>query len=146
MFDWLRRFLDSIGRDIGSGVSSAIDWTVQAIGGVLGTITNDVADAWHDFTGDMAAVAEAVRQFGLEIYRDARRIIGYWIPRYAITAWWWVTHPDELASVLFWHLIKWLEARAWTAGRYLGNFLLAMIVHNVRRLAHLVEEIVAAVL
>lgn len=146
MLDWLPRFLGSVGGLIGRGISDAIGWTVSAIAGLFGTITNDVADAWHDLAGDVLAVAEGARLLGREFFRNINRIVNWWLPRFAVTAWWWVTHPDDLASVLFWHLVKWLESRAWEAGRYLGNFALALITRNVGRVARLAEEIITAVL
>ena len=40
----------------------------------------------------------------------------------------------------------WLEREAWTAGQYLGEFTLSLVIHNVRRLAHLAETILVAIL
>ncbi len=69
-----------------------------------------------------------------------------WITHEGSTMWHFFTHLAAFAELLFWHLVTALEAHAWDAGKYLGEFFLALIVHNIRRFALLVETIIDAVL
>lgn len=146
MFGWLKRFLDDAEHLLPSPVRDALQWTAQAIGGILGLVTGNVTGAWRDFTAVWDALRAGTADFARELLGQLEAIIVHWIPRYAITAWWWVTHPLELASVLTLYVVHWLEARAWQVAPYLGKFLLALLVHNVARVARLTEAIVAAVL
>lgn len=146
MLDWIDRFLHSIESLIPNPVKDAIQWTVSAIASVFGSITGNVSDAWHDFTGFLAALAESARMLATSVYDGFADLFTFWIPKVAYPAFWWVTHPDEFASVLLWHLIKWLEHYAWTAAKYLGDFILALVVHHVRPLVHLFEDVLTSIL
>lgn len=146
MITWLRRFLDGVAGRIGHGIADVISTVGGAIAGIFSTVSSDVTDAWRDLTANLDALAEAVRQAGLALYRHAEAVLRFWVPHFAVYAWWWVTHPDQLADSLFWYLIRWLEQRAWTVARYLGEFTLALVMHNMRRLALLAEDILHAVL
>jgi hypothetical protein len=146
VLDWLHRFLHGLEGLIPQPVRDAIGWTASAIGGILGTLSGNVSDAWHDLDGTIAAISESTRILSLALSGKFDEIIKHWIPHYAYQAWWYATHPDALASILLWHIIKYLEKYAWTAARYLGQFALALVLHNARRLAALIEEILTAVL
>jgi hypothetical protein len=69
-----------------------------------------------------------------------------WVAHEGNTMWHFFTHLPAFAELLFWHLITALEHHAWDVGKYLGEFFLALIVHNIRRFALLVETIVDAIL
>ena len=69
-----------------------------------------------------------------------------WVAHEGNTMWGFFTHLDKFAELLFWHIVHALEAHAWEAGRLLGDFFLSLIVHNITRFAHLVEDIVDAIL
>lgn len=146
MLDWLHRFLRWAGHLIPEPIRHAFDTIGGAIAGLFGTITNDVYDAWTTFTASVWAWADAAADFAEETWRSLNQVIGHLIPHYAMTAFWWITHPAQLADVLFWHLLRYLEERAWTAARYLGRFVLALLTHHVRRITALAEEIIAAIL
>lgn len=66
--------------------------------------------------------------------------------KWGYTAWYWVTHPDKFAVLLFWPIIGLLNANAWDAARVLGEFLTALFLHNLRKVAMLLEDILHAVL
>jgi len=68
------------------------------------------------------------------------------IKAWAYVAYWWITHPAKLAELLLWPLVAALEAAAWDVARVLGTFTTALIVRNVRRVAQLIETVLAAVL
>lgn len=69
-----------------------------------------------------------------------------WILSAGDTMWHYFTHLAEFAELLFAFLVKSLEAHAWEVGKLLGEFFLALIVHNMVRFARLVEDIIVAVL
>lgn len=146
MFGWLKRFLDDAEHLLPQPVRDALSWTAQAIGGILALVTGNVTGAWHDFTAVWDALRSGTADFAHELLKQLEAVIVHWLPRYAITAWWWVTHPLELARVLTLYVVHQLEERAWQIAPYLGRFLLALLVHNAARVARLTEAIVAAVL
>lgn len=69
-----------------------------------------------------------------------------WISHNGDILWHYLTHPDQLAALLFDSLLTLLEKEAWTAGRRLGKFFLALFLHNLNQVLALVEDIVTAVL
>jgi hypothetical protein len=131
---------------VSAAVVDFVHTMVAGIAGVVSVVFHAVTSAWDEFWQACRELEAGAFRFARAAYRRIDELLRYWIPHFAITAWWWVTHPSELASVLFWHLIRWAEVRAWTAGRYLGNFVLAVIVHQLRRVLWLAEHVLAAVL
>lgn len=73
-------------------------------------------------------------------------ITSHFIPDWAYKAWWWVTHPAALAAMLLWHLVAALERNAFAAAQHLAEFALHLVLHNLRRLLHLAEAVLVAVL
>lgn len=69
-----------------------------------------------------------------------------WIVSAGDVMWHYFTHLAEFAELLFMFLVKSLEAHAWDIGKLLGEFFLALVVHNMVRFAKLVEEIIVAVI
>lgn len=146
MGNWISHTLGSAGRAIGSAVSGAVSAVVGGLVSLLGSLFGNVTGAWDELTAAAAELEHAAWIFGRGCWRQFDAILRHWIPKYAFTAWWWVTHPEQLASVLFWWLVHYLERRAWTAARYLGGFFLALIIHHVRHVLALAEDVLAAVL
>jgi hypothetical protein len=81
----------------------------------------------------------------LFLYRLVKTVFG-WINGIGNKMWHYFTHLDQFAELLFMFLVAALERHAWSIGRLLGKFFLALIVRNVVRFASLVEEIVLAIL
>lgn len=146
MIKWLESLLGSAGRAVSSPISRLIGWAVGGLTSILELIFGDVTTAWKDAARAARDLEVMTDHFGAGVFSALHRLITFDIPHFAMTAWWWATHPHDLADVLYWHVIYWLEARAWATGRYLGEFLTSLILHNMRRVAHLLEAILAAVL
>jgi hypothetical protein len=62
------------------------------------------------------------------------------------TAWWWITHPAQLADRLLDYLVASLERNSWRVAGTLGTFASHLIFRNIRRLAALAEDVIAAIL
>lgn len=100
--------------------------------------------------------AWAVREFNAarnwvitHIYRPLLRsltIAWHWILHEGAVVWFYISHPDKLAALIFWHLIDFLEANAWRAATRLGRFGLALLRANARRVAATLEDIADAIL
>lgn len=146
MPSWLEHILQAAEKLIPAPIRDVLTASISGILSVLDGLTGNVTGAWHE----LAVAFDALRAGHFELLTALENvfmsIIGHWIPHYAITAWWWVTHPDQLAEQLVFYVVKWLEREAWTIAPYLGKFLLALVVKNVPRLLPLIESIVAAIL
>lgn len=70
----------------------------------------------------------------------------HWLQHEGATIWFYFTHLPQFAELLFWHVIHSLERHAWDVAKYLGQFFLALFVHNVIRVASLLENVIDAVL
>jgi hypothetical protein len=66
--------------------------------------------------------------------------------KWGYTAWWYITHPADLAKLLLWPLAKAVEDNSWSLGGILGTFGLTLVLRNARRFAQLVEHIMTAIL
>lgn len=143
---WLDRILRLAERAVPNAVLDIIGLGLGGLVSVLGGLTGNVSDAWRE----LAIALDALRAGHFNLLEALEgilgQVIGHWIPKYAITAWWWVTHPAALAEQLGLYLVAWLEREAWTIAPYLGKFLLALLVHNIPRVAKLAEDVIAAVL
>lgn len=69
-----------------------------------------------------------------------------WLAHEGATMWHYFTHLAEFAELLFWFIVHSLEKHAWDAAKVLGEFFLALLVHNLKRVALLLEDIIHAVL
>lgn len=69
-----------------------------------------------------------------------------WVDREGREVWYYISHPGKLVDLIWDDLISKLEGDAWNVGDKLGKFLLSLILHNIKRFALLVEDIVHAVL
>ena len=146
MLSWLGGLLGRAGSAVSSAISSFVNGVVSALAAIVDFVFRDVLNAWNDLVTSWKEFDAAVDTWIPEVIRLFTRILTVDIPRYAYTAWWWATHPDQLASVLYWHLVHYLEARAWATAQYLGEFILALIAKNTRRVALLIEDILHAII
>jgi hypothetical protein len=143
---WIGGVVGRAGRAVASGVSDLVHTAVGGLISLLGSLFGNVSGAWDELTTAAAGLEHAAETFGRGCWRQFDVILHHWIPKYAFTAWWWVTHPEQLSDALFWHLVRWLERRAFTAARYLGGFAAALLIHNLRQVLALIEDVIAAVL
>jgi hypothetical protein len=145
----LRWLEHTIGGWVGHVADPIRHFVGDALGGLAALVAfvfSDVTRAWDDLLATGHDLELGAWLFGDQVYRKLAEIIRHYIPRFAFTAWWWVTHPASLTEILGWYLLAWLERQAWTAARYLGEFVAALITKNARRVAELAETILAAVL
>jgi hypothetical protein len=70
----------------------------------------------------------------------------HWLTHEGATMWHFFTNLAAFAELLFWHILHSLESHAWDAGKFLGDFFLALVVHNIVRFATLIESVIDAVL
>ena len=146
MLNWLRSIWNTITGGVSTVIQAFVHALVSGIALVLDFIFGNVKGAWGELVTAAHEFVTGAHILGAAIWNQIDKIVTYYIPFYAYTAWWWVTNLDSLALVLLWHLLKWLEHYAWTAAQFLGEFTLALVLRNIRRLALLVETIVAAII
>jgi hypothetical protein len=145
MLSWLASFVSAASSLIPSPIRDFVHWAIHGIAGVVDTVFHEVTSAWDTFRHSTAEFADGLAHFAAAVTHQLTRIITYYIPHYAIYAWWWITHPEQLAKRLFWHLINVLEANAWKAAERLSVFALQLVRRNVRHLVALAEDIFTAV-
>lgn len=146
MLNWVRSFFSNPLGTLDSTVKAVVQAVVSGLAGVIDTIFGNVTGAWGDLERAVEAGALAADHWALAVYRHLAQIITHDIPVFAHTAWWWTTHPGQLARVMFWDLIRLLEDNAWTVAHYLGTFAVSLILRNPRRIAAAAESVLAAIL
>jgi hypothetical protein len=143
---WLDRFLRSVRSHLPGAITDVIQATIGGIAGLFGSITSDVSDAWDKLLANVQALDHSTGSWVRAVTGQLTSVITHLIPRYAMTAWWWVTNPGKLAEALIFYIALQAERYAWTLGKYLGQFALALVLHHARQFVHLIEDIVTAVL
>lgn len=145
MLNWLRGLFASGASTILSGLRDLIEIGLHGIGAIMDTVFGQVTRGWAGFA--RASTLNQIAQGGLldSLYHALHQLITHDIPAWARTAWWWVTNPHALSLMLFWYIIRLLEDNAWAVAGFLGQFILALIARNARRVALLVEHIVTAI-
>lgn len=69
-----------------------------------------------------------------------------WVKNKGELIWYYITHPDALAELLFGGLITIFEREAFAVADRLGKFLIALIVKNLQQFTMLIEDILSAIL
>lgn len=146
MLNWLSSFVSGFAGSVTADIRNFVHWAIHGIAGVMSTVFHQVTSAWDDYYRAARTFADGAFKFARNVFRMIERIVTYWIPHYAIYAWWWITHPDKLAARLGWHIVSWIERESWAVAGRLGKFTLHLITRNARHVAALMEEIVTAVL
>ena len=146
MLDWLAEILGAWIGGIAPAILNLIRVVVGGIAGVLDFIFGAVKGAWNELATQVANLATLTHGWVSEVWKTFDLIITYYIPKYAMEAWWWVTTPLALSEVLLYYVLHWLEQEAWTVAQYLGEFALALVLRELKRFLLLAEAIVAAIL
>lgn len=130
-----------------------VRWAARAIASVLAfarRVYEDLQRAVARLLAYIAHVADTIYRWVLrDIWAPLKRYADLlWadLKKWGFTAWWWITHLPQLADAMIFHIARSLEKYAWQLGRMLGAFFTALIIHNLRRLLLLVEDILSAVL
>jgi hypothetical protein len=134
--------LPSIWRHIERVAQSAWHWVENAVKWASTHIARLAHTAWH-------WVENAVKWVVVHVARPIWawiKHVGHQILEWAHFAWHLLTHPLQLAEVIFWPLWFFFEKVAWKVARKIGQWLAELVLHNLVRLVNLVEDIVAAVL
>jgi hypothetical protein len=86
----------------------------------------------------ITAVWDPLKSYADQIYKD--------LLKWGYTAWYYITHPDQLASLLLGYLIAAAENTFFTIAGPAGRFILGVLLHQSQKFIALLEEIIAAVL
>lgn len=159
--NWLREQADHLGREVFTTLWSIIKRDLPWLASALVAVRNFALRLYHTLLAWAWREIQAAEQLARRLVDDLRQWAyrDIWLPllhlaadarrdiqRWAWPAFWYITHPDALAGLIGDALVSWLEANAWRVGRRLGTFLLALLVHNLRQVLALVEDVLSAVL
>lgn len=145
MFGWIDRAYHSVTGKIDSAVASWVHALIHGLYLFLSTIFGDVGAAWDDLVKDGELFLSAVDVLGDTVY-DSLHDLYTWVNKYGKELVGWIEHPSTLVDLLWDDILSKLEKEAWTAGEKLGKFFLSLILHNLKRFATLLEDILDAVL
>lgn len=148
-----------------NGIYHALDWLLNV---EIAHIWNLLQPLWlqvQKLTKKVVElIAQAIADVTAKVWRWVQDTITWvnqhvWLPlwgwvqdlydkmtRWAYTAWFYVTHPDALAEVLFWSLWGVFTRNALTVSRSIGEWALRMVLQNAVTGVKLVEQIITDVL
>jgi hypothetical protein len=124
LFGQAEKFITSVYNYVLRQVASLIQFISKSVDGLWQLVLRDV---WRPL---LASLTNAWK----------------WIKTDGATVFYYISHPDKLIDLIWLYLIAKLEREAWNVGALLGKFFLSLILHNVKRLALLIEDIINAVL
>jgi hypothetical protein len=104
MLDWITGWVNRFLGIAGQGIVDLVHWGLHALASVIETIFVDVARAWRDLWGAMAAFEHATWEFGAQVFGLAVKVLKYWIPR--------LIHDLAAAALALWHGINWVWSHA----------------------------------
>lgn len=165
------QFMNSL-RDIEHGLGSFIDQVGQTFYHLYRAIIPAIIREYRRLYADVLMFAQRIYHDLLVAIQDVRQFIDRlihdveqwvitdiwrpllrsltaawdWIGHQGDTLWYYLTHPPALIDLLWDHLIAKLEAEAWNVAEKLGKFALSLVYRNVVRFAHLIVDIVDAIL
>lgn len=167
MFGWIRKAFDWTTGKIDNLTASWVNTLIRGIWTFLTSLFRTVIDAWNDFYNGAKALAKGLADLAAEVYdwtkwlldvfwKDWLRWVDVHIIKPLLVAWHWVihegaivwhylTHAADLVEFFWDALIAKLEKEAWTIGDKLGTFFLALVIKNLEKFAHLIEDIIDAV-
>jgi hypothetical protein len=94
------------------------------------------------------AIHDAIMWVTIHIWRPLKADFlnaWHWITHEGARVFYYITHPDKLAELVFDSLLALLERESWAVSAKLGKFFLALIHHNLKRFVLLIEDILMAV-
>lgn len=159
--NWLIGQVENVAREIGSWISYLWNTILPWIYGRINAAFQWAEDLWRDAIGYAARGLAALEQWAWNaiqaVYRWAYDNI--WLPlkqyadsiwdhllQWGYTAWWWITHPDQLARALLGWLIVAAEDAFWAIAAPVGSFALRIVIANTQRFVQLLETIITAVI
>jgi hypothetical protein len=145
MFAWIDRALRSAAGKVDNAVATWVHALIHGLYLFLSTIFGDVGKAWDDLVKDGELFLSAVDVLGDTVY-DSLHDLYTWVNKWGKELVGWIEHPSTLVDFLWDDLLVKIENEAWTAGEKLGKFFLSLMLHNLKRFATLLEDILDAVL
>lgn len=91
---------------------------------IADAITWTVQNIWAPLAADIAVIKKRITEW-------------------AYTAWWYVTHPQNLADLLLAYLLVSLQKSVWLVARTMGDFFFKLFLTQLPRSIGLIEQIMA---
>lgn len=145
MFGWIKQAYDWASGRVDSTIASWVRALISGLYSFMSVIFGRVSKAWHDLWRAANMMRSRLDVFGRDIVTRFTEVYG-WINKEGRLVYCYITHPSKLAALVFDALIVELERQAWSVGERLGKFFLSLILHNIKRFALLVEDILDAIL
>lgn len=111
------------------------DWAKKSVADLITRIEQAVKDV-TDWV--IKTVYDPLKAYADLIWNDLK-LWGY-------TAWWWVTHLQDLADAMIVNIATSLEKNAWALAKMLGEFALNLVRAHLKEFIQLAEDIITAVL
>lgn len=104
MISWLTGWVNRFLHLVPDAVLALVHWAVHALASVVEAVFHDVAVAWRDFWGAIAAIERACWDIGAAVFGLAVRVLRYWIPK--------LIADLKAAALALWHGIDWVWSHA----------------------------------
>lgn len=161
VINWLINQVSKLFNEIGSWIDYLWHVILPYIYGRIEAVFNYAIELWRDAIAYAARGLAALEHWAWSWIQYVLRWAydNIWLPlkkyadaiwdalvKWGYYAWWWITHPAELATALLDYLIAAAETAFWRIAAPVGEFALRIVVANLQRFVQLIETIIAAVL
>lgn len=118
------RYVSDVYNTVSGWFNDALHYAEHLVNGVIDWVIKNVWNPLYKLTTDLFN----------------------WIKDKGETLWYYLSHPDALAELIFGSLLTILEREAWAVADRLGKFAIALVAKNLRQFAMLIEDILNAIL
>ena len=144
MLNWIK---NAYNATIGKLDSNVAQWVYSLVNGLwhyLASIFSPVSKEWDSLARTFDRYKTLVTNFGVTIVTRFKDIYD-WINKEGYLVYYYISHPDKLATLVVDGVIAQTEADAFAAAEKLGKFFLALIVKHLPALLKMIEDIIDAV-
>ena len=145
MGNWLTRVFQAT-LAAGAAAASNLAYALTfGLWGYLHSVFRLVSDGWIGLNRAFNANSQAHQSF---IGSVVHGIITSWnwIIHPGATMWHYISHPPDLVDLIWNAIILKLESTAVATARLLGKFFLALLLHHLRTVLAVFEDVISAVL
>jgi hypothetical protein len=145
MLNWIKDAYNSVFGKIDNSIASWVRGLVTGLWHYLASIFSPVSKAWHEFATGIGRLETLLTGYGASVVLRFQDIYA-WINKEGHIVYYYISHPDKLATLVIDGVIAQLEADTMANAEKLGKFFLSLIMKHLPALLKVIEDILDAVL
>lgn len=145
MLNWIKNAYNSTVGKLDANITQWVYSLVNGLWHYLASIFSPVSAAWHDFTAGISRIKTLLTAFGVQVVARIKDVYD-WINKEGYEVYYYISHPDKLASLVIDGIVAQAEADAFATAEKLGKFFGALIYKHLDAFLKMLEDILDAIL